>query len=37
MIIFELTLKQKYIKRYKQFKYYHEMRLKRRINLIKFD
>jgi len=27
MIIFELTLKQKCVKRGKQFKYYHEMRL----------
>ena len=37
MIIFELTLKQKYVKRCKQFKYYHEMRLKCHINLTKFD
>jgi len=36
MIIFELTLKRKYVKQCKQFKYYHEMRLKRQINLIKF-
>jgi len=36
MIIFELTLKRKCIKQYKQFKYYHEMRLKRQINLTKF-
>jgi len=36
MIIFELTLKQKCDKRYKQFKYYHEMRLKRQKNLTKF-
>jgi len=36
MIIFELILKRKYIKRDKQFKYYHEIRLKRQINLIKF-
>jgi len=28
MIIFELTLKRKCVKRCKQFKYYHEMRLK---------
>jgi len=36
MIIFELTLKQKCVKHYKQFKYYHEIRLKREINLTKF-
>jgi len=29
MIIFELTLKQKCVKWYKQFKYYNEMRSKR--------
>jgi len=28
MIIFELILKQKCVKRYEQFKYYHEMHLK---------
>jgi len=33
MIIFELTLKLKCIKQYKQIKYYIEMRLKRQINL----
>jgi len=37
MIIFELILKQKCVKQYKQFKYYHKMRLKRQINLTKFD
>jgi len=36
MIIFELILKRKYVKQCKQFKYYNEIRLKRRINLIKF-
>jgi len=36
MIIFKLTLKQKYVKQYKQFKYYHEMHLKCQINLTKF-
>jgi len=36
MIIFELTLKRKCVKRCKQFKYYHEMRLKHQINLTKF-
>jgi len=35
MIIFELTLKQKCVKRCKQLKYYNEMRLKRQINLTK--
>jgi len=34
MIIFELALKRKCVKT-KQFKYYHEMHLKRHINLIK--
>jgi len=29
MIIFDLTLKRKCVKRCKQFKYYHEIRLKR--------
>jgi len=29
MIIFELTFKRKYVKPCKQFKFYHEMRLKR--------
>jgi len=33
MIIFELTLKRKCVKWYKQFKYHHEIRLKRQINL----
>jgi len=28
MIIFELAFKQKWVKRCKKFKYYHEMRLK---------
>jgi len=37
MIIFELALKQKCVKRYKQFKYYHGMLFKRQINLTKFD
>jgi len=36
MIIFELTLKQKCVKRRKQFKYYHEVRLKYQIILTKF-
>jgi len=36
MIIFELTLKRKYDKRDKQFKYYHDMHLKCQINLTKF-
>jgi len=36
MIIFELTLKWKCVKRYKEFKYYHEIHLKRQINLTKF-
>jgi len=36
MIIFELTLKQKYYKQGKQFKYCHDMRLKCQINLTKF-
>jgi len=36
MIIFELILKKKCAKQDKQFKYYHKMRLKRRINLTKF-
>ena len=35
MIIFELTLKRKCVKQYKQFKYYQEMYLKRQINLTK--
>jgi len=35
MIIFELTLKRKCVKRCKQFKYYREMFLKRQINLTK--
>jgi len=35
-IIFELTLKRKCVKHDKQFKYYHDMRLKREINLTKF-
>jgi len=35
VIIFELTLKKKCVKQGKQFKYYHEMRLKREINLTK--
>jgi len=36
MVIFELTLKLECVKRYKQFKYYNEIRLKREINLTKF-
>jgi len=36
MIIFDLTLKQKCVKRGKQYKYYHEMRLKSQVNLTKF-
>jgi len=36
MIIFELTLKRKCVKRCKQSKYYHEIRLKRQINLTIF-
>jgi len=38
MLIFELTLKRKCVKWCKQFKYYHEMHLKRQItsqNLVK--
>jgi len=35
MKIFELTLKRKCVKWCKQFKYYHEMRSKRQINLTK--
>jgi len=35
MIIFELTLKRRRVKQYKQFKYYFIF-LKRQINLIKF-
>jgi len=37
MIIFELILKRKYVKQYKQFNNYYEMHLKRQINLTKFD
>jgi len=36
MIVFELILKRKCVKQCKQFKYYHEMHLKREINLTKF-
>jgi len=35
MIIFELAFKRKWVKLCKQFKYYHEIRLKRQINLTK--
>jgi len=35
-LVFELTLKRKCIKRYKQLKYYHEICLKCEINLTKF-
>jgi len=34
MIIFELTLNRKCVKLYKQFKYYHEMCLKRQYYLL---
>jgi len=33
----ELILKRKYVKRCKQFKYYHEMHLKCQISLTKID
>jgi len=35
MIVFDLILKQKYVKRCKQLEYYHEMCLKRKKKLIK--
>jgi len=37
IIIFELTLKRKCVKWCKQLKYYHEIRLKRQINLRKHN
>jgi len=37
MIVFDLTLNQKCVKQYKQFKYNHSMRTKHQINLTKFD
>jgi len=37
IIVFDLTLKQKCVKQYKQLKYNLEMRTKYQINLIKFD
>jgi len=37
IIVFDLTLKQKCVKQYKQFKYKSEMRIKHYINLTKFD
>jgi len=37
MVVFDLILKRKYVKQCKQLKYYHEMCLKRQINLTKFD
>jgi len=36
-IVFDLTLKQKYVKQYKQFKYNPKMCTKYQINLTKFD
>jgi len=35
--VFDLTLKQKYVKQYKQLKYNPEMRTKHQINLTNFD
>ena len=37
IIVFDLTLKQKCVKQYKQFKYKPEMRTKYQINLTKSD
>jgi len=37
IIVFDLTLKQKCVKQYKQLKYNPEMRMKHPINLTKFD
>jgi len=37
MIVFDLTLKQKCVKHYKQLKYNIEMHTKHQINLTKFD
>jgi len=36
-IVFDLTLKQKCVKQYKQLKYNSKMRTKHQINLTKFD
>jgi len=37
MIVFDLTLKQKCVKQYKQLIYNHEIRMTHQINLTKFD
>jgi len=37
IIVFDLTLKRKCVKQYKQLKYNTEMRTKHQINLTKFD
>jgi len=37
IIVFDLTLKQKCVKQYEQFKYNSEIRTKHKINLTKFD
>jgi len=37
ILVFDLTLKQKCVKQYKQLKYNPEMRTKHQINLAKFD
>ena len=37
IIVFDLTLKQKYVKQYKQLKYNSKMQTKHQINITKFD